>query len=81
MSRRRKPYTAMGIRRVPCARCGKPSLYQWNICADRNRPRGLCADCDVKLNVLVMRWVFGRAREADLEAYRALVKRSVEAYG
>ncbi|MDP2618627.1 MAG: hypothetical protein Q8P46_00380 [Hyphomicrobiales bacterium] len=66
---RRKPYTAIGIRRVPCARCGKPSRYQWNICADGNRPRGLCPRCDVGLNRVAMRYVFGRTREADLESY------------
>jgi hypothetical protein len=62
---------------VPCARCGESSHYQWNICADKNRPRGICADCDVKLNAMVMRWMFGRTREADITAYRQLVRRSV----
>jgi hypothetical protein len=35
--------------------------------------RVLCADCDVALNEMVMRWAFGGAREADLAAYREKV--------
>ena len=67
---RRKPYTAIGIKRVPCAKCGKPSHAQWHVCADGNRPRGLCKLCDVGLNRLAMRFVFGKSREADITAYR-----------
>lgn len=67
---RLKPYTEIGIRRQPCTRCGKPSRYQWQICADKRIFRTLCADCDVELNAMVMRWVWGDTREADIEAYR-----------
>jgi hypothetical protein len=67
------PYTAAGIVRIPCARCGKPSRFQWNVCADNvnGRPqfRGLCVDCDIALNRLAMRFVFGRTRDADITAY------------
>lgn len=71
MSRpRHKPYTVRGIRRVPCARCGAKGYASWHICADENRQRVLCASCDIDLNTWVMRWVFGAAREADIEAYR-----------
>jgi hypothetical protein len=66
---RTKPYTEIGISRVLCARCGKPSRYQWQICADRRAFRGLCTDCDIELNTMVMRWVWGDAREADIAAY------------
>jgi len=72
-----EPYTEAGVRRVPCARCGKPGHACWNICADsvgsRTRYRALCAACDVALNVLVMRWAFGDTREADIAAYSAKV--------
>lgn len=67
---RRKPYTEIGIRRMRCARCGAKAQYQWQICADRRQYRPLCAACDVALNELVMRWVWGDAREDDLRRYR-----------
>jgi hypothetical protein len=67
---RRKPYTAAGILRVPCVRCGAPSRYQWQICADGRLYRPLCAPCDIELNEMVMRWVWGHAREDDLKHYR-----------
>ena len=66
---RRAPYTAKGIKRVPCARCGEPSYAQWQICSDGNQRRGLCRKCDVGLNRVTMRYVFGRSRDADIDAY------------
>lgn len=68
---RRKPYSQIGIRRVPCARCGAPSRFQWQICSDGNQFRGLCVECDVALNETVTRFVWGDAREAELAAYAA----------
>lgn len=53
---RRKPYSYQGIHRVPCARCGKPSRYQWQCCSNRNRWLGVCRDCDIKLNAWVLRF-------------------------
>jgi hypothetical protein len=47
---RRKPYTEIGIKRIPCRRCGKPSKYQWQCCANDNRWFGLCSECDIELN-------------------------------
>jgi len=67
---RRKPYTKIGISRIPCTRCGKPSVTQWQICSDGNQYRGLCLKCDIGLNKAVMRFVFGRTREADIERYK-----------
>lgn len=73
------PYTEAGIKRVPCARCGKPSHAQWNVCADkvgaRTQYRGLCLDCDIGLNVVAMRYVFGKSREADIDRYRFTARR------
>lgn len=69
---RKTPYTERGISRVPCTRCGEPSVHQWQICADGNRWRGLCNKCDIKLNALVMRWMWGRTRENDIKAYANL---------
>lgn len=73
VSGRRKPYTERGIRRVPCARCGEPSRFQWQICSDGNRFRGLCVACDVALNEMVTRFVWGDSREAEIASYRAKV--------
>lgn len=71
MSRpRRKPYTAIGIRRIPCFRCSKPSRYQWQICADGNRFRGLCGRCDVALNKLVLRFVGDADWRVKIDRYR-----------
>lgn len=71
---RRKPYTAIGLSRMKCIRgCGRPARYQWQICSDGNVYRGVCAEHDVELNELVMRWAFGDARESDLMAYRKKV--------
>lgn len=57
MHGRRRPYTDAGIKRVPCARCGSPARYQWNICSDGNLFRPICEACDVALNRLVLRWM------------------------
>jgi transcription elongation factor Elf1 len=53
---RRKPYSAIGISRIPCARCGKPSTQQWSICSNGNRYLGVCTECDIRLNVLVLKF-------------------------
>lgn len=71
--RRRQPYSEKGISRVPCAKCGKPSRYQWTICADWSQYRGLCAEHDIEANELLMRWVWGDTREDDLRRYREKV--------
>ncbi len=55
---RKKPYTEIGISRVPCKRCGKPSTQQWQTCSLNNEWFGVCTDCDVKLNLHVL-WFFG----------------------
>lgn len=67
---RRKPYTAIGVRRLKCVRCGEPAVHQWQICSDGNLYRPICNECDAGLNELAMQYVFGRTREADLKAYR-----------
>lgn len=54
---RKTPYTDRGVRRLPCTRCGKPALTQWQICADGNQYRPLCLACDHRLNAMVMKWV------------------------
>jgi hypothetical protein len=69
---RRKPYTTIGIRRIPCTvpGCGKPSRFQWRTCAD-GVWRPVCADHDIRLNRLVVRSLFGCTKQAErmLERY------------
>ena len=68
---RRKPYTTIGIKRLPCVRgCGRKGSASWKICADGPQYRALCAVCDVEMNELAMRFVFGNKREEDLKKYR-----------
>lgn len=55
--KRPEPYTALGIRRLRCIRCGAPAMFQWQICSDGNQHRPLCLDCDVALNRLVLDWM------------------------
>lgn len=66
---RRKPYTERGIRRVPCRRCGSPSRFQWQVCADGNIFRGLCEKCDVALNHLVLHWMRDPDADQKVAAY------------
>ena len=54
---RKKPYTSAGIKRLPCSRCGKPSLHQWQICSDGNLWRPVCKECDILLNELVLEFM------------------------
>lgn len=51
---RKKPYTEIGISRVPCQKCGKPSRFQWQICSTGNLWMGVCLDHDIELNKLVV---------------------------
>lgn len=54
---RKTPYSAIGIRRLPCFRCGQKATHQWNICADEGLYRPVCFGCDIALNRLVLRWM------------------------
>ena len=55
---RKRPYTEIGIKRVPCLRCGVPSTQQWQVCSLGNKWFGICTNCDIKLNTYVL-WFFG----------------------
>lgn len=72
---RYEPYTAIGVKRVPCARCGqKPGHASWNVCADRvggrTQYRVLCKECDLGMNVLAMQFVFGQDCDEAIGKYR-----------
>lgn len=69
-----KPYTSRGIVRVPCTRCGAPSFYQWQICALDRQYHAICAQCDIALNGLVLKF-FGIPQRSELmKRYRDRVK-------
>lgn len=71
---RRKPYTAIGIGRLDCIRCGDPADYQWQICSDGNNYRPVCTECDIKLNRLVLKFMrhphFGQLADEYAETKR-----------
>jgi NAD-dependent SIR2 family protein deacetylase len=67
---RYKPYTSIGIRRVPCIRCGAKAEEQWNICAlDRGTFKPICHQCGDELNKLVLEFLRIPDYEAKLKAY------------
>jgi hypothetical protein len=68
---RKKPYTQIGISRVPCSRCAKPSRFQWQVCANDNRWLGVCTDCDIELNRVALDFMRVPNGEALLAAYEA----------
>lgn len=68
---RRRPYTQIGIRRLPCARCGKPAEFTWNACADGGLRRPICVKCDVLLNRIVLRFMNDPDWKAKVAAYAA----------
>lgn len=51
-------YSAAGIRRVLCSRagCGRHADTEWSACADGNKHRPLCGECDVALNAVALAW-------------------------
>lgn len=60
---RRTPCTARGIARVPCSRCGAPSVPQRQACANGRRDVGRCLACDIALNRMAL--MFMRLPNAD----------------
>ena len=81
---RTKPYTDRGLRRVRCSHCGKlPSWEQWTLdaCADSNKgeQHGLCMDCDIKLNELLLNFFNIKDANKKIVAYR--VKMTLKNHG
>jgi NAD-dependent SIR2 family protein deacetylase len=66
---RAKPYTTEEIKKARCARCGEPSQFQWQACANEHRYSPLCADCDYRLNELALRFMRIKNADALLAAY------------
>ena len=66
---RNQPYTEKGIGRVPCAKCGKSSNQQWQICSLGNKWVGICNKCDVDLNRLVLQFFGIKNRRNIMKRY------------
>lgn len=61
---------ALGIRRLPCFRCGGKAHASWQVCADGNLHRPLCLACDIELNALVLEWMGDPDAAAKIATYR-----------
>jgi len=68
---RKRPYSEAEITRLPCIICGAPAFTTWQICADGNLHRPICAEHDVELNAMVLRWAQDPAAETKIAQYRA----------
>jgi len=71
---RKKPYTAIGIRRLKCFRCGKQAESQWQICADDRIYRPICRECDIALNEMVLKWMGFPDWKEKIEKYKEAVR-------
>lgn len=71
---RKQPYTEIGIRRLKCMRCGNQATQQWQVCADDNIYRPICADCDIELNILVLRWMGDSQLDSKIKKYKARLR-------
>jgi hypothetical protein len=65
---RPEAYTQIGVRRLPCFRCGDRAEYQWNVCAD-GLHHPVCTRCDIQLNALVLHWMLHPHAEQLVEEY------------
>lgn len=72
--KRKKPYTEIGVRRLPCSKCGEPGFSQWSICADQSNYRVLCLKCDIALNKLVLNWIGHPSADILINHYTLLQK-------
>jgi hypothetical protein len=70
---RKRPYTEVGVRRLPCAFAGCPNRaeHQWQVCADGNLFRPVCLEHDYELNRVALEAMGGPDVPAKLRAYRA----------
>ena len=63
--------TGSDIDGKPCCKCGQPAVESFNICAlDYRKIWPVCRECDIEINELVVRFIFGKRRERALERYR-----------
>lgn len=67
---RMKPYMEDEISSIPCARCGKPSSHQWQVCSLGNRYLTICTECDIQLNDLALEFMNVKHRKKFMTKYR-----------
>jgi hypothetical protein len=69
---RRKPYTALGIKRLKCIRpgCNNRAHASWQVCADKRIFRPVCEECDVAINEMVLRFMQPPGWEESLKRYK-----------
>lgn len=74
-----EPYSADGIRRLLCSRagCGRKAYATWGACADDNVQRPLCAECDVDLNEMALRWMGDPDADEKMARYRQRVREAI----
>lgn len=77
-TKRKGPYTAAGIIRCKCVRCGEPALYQWQICSDGNNYRPVCEGCDIALNAAVLRFMRHPRHKAVSTKYRDALRKKAK---
>ena len=58
------------MKRLRCCRCGKKATQAWQVCADKNRLRAVCDECDVKLNNMVLKFMGFQNRKRKMKRYR-----------
>jgi hypothetical protein len=56
---------------MTCSRCRArgSDFFTWDVCADGNRKRRLCPECDIALNRLVLRWAGDKRWREKASAY------------
>jgi len=71
MTKRVKPYTEAGIKRLDCFRkdCTNKATQQWQICSD-GPWRPICTDCDIELNKMVLKFMGFSNYEILIEEYK-----------
>ena len=69
---RRRPYTAKGIHKIPCVKCGSPSTQQWQICSLNNEWFGVCTKCDIEIHSLVLKFFDIPDRQKLIQKYAKL---------
>lgn len=70
---RHKPYTQIGVRRLPCIRysiCGNKATFVWSICSDDSLNRPICQSCDEELNEMILRWAGFSDWQEKMERYK-----------
>ena len=75
ITKRKKPYTAIGIRRIKCSKkgCNNSSLYQWQCCALGNNFFTLCAEHDIGLNEITCNYILGPQVKTLIKNYKKKV--------